>query len=822
MALSCTTDSNEDAYCDSQQEALIETQVPDAFGPNVTLQDVKVTVDHAKVGDSSPIVNATHGPSYSMTADIGSDAASLQSMPTIHVAAPVQDRSLPLSTEPATLPARPPPVLSTGSSIAQGDAFRSVRQRRARHRSVGEVSVCQIQCCLDVFPFHQSRASNRLSGFFTSFINRREPTPSREPTREDSPLSNDAAVEDSRVSSPIPARSSTPPPPPLPPPSLQELGLSLSAITSELSPSHFSSPPTSGAFLLPHYLLLCHCQGLDVLPLVSPPVIQPYALIRRVSFKNVVVMEQRGVLVAVAGRRDGVRVYALEEIKKAIEWRMEAEAKRERDRQRKETMKKVTRNTESVSDSHNASEKTRKASTSSSFRGEPDFPRSNLLRKNSQHKRPDPIPTSSSTSSIPLIPRPATQRTSTKQQSNSIIGLTSDATQHTGLPPPYAGSTNIVSPRLQTRPSYISLSPRGNTVANVRNQAAIQRAEASRNHDDQKSDWAASSDEEAIDAVAAGPSGTHLDERTSATFTASTHSITSPQLGNPHPVPVQVANHSATSTLGRQTRPSNLDLSAAGSDTIVPPEPSPAPSLLTLRQVLSQNPLFSDDPIGSPCQLEDDDDDADGEITLAQALLESRLPELPPIGTQHPQEPILITPLTPRESNPQIIPTQTLDSDLRGSVVRRNSTRRRRRWSIMVSSPTAEHGLESPFPPPLSAPATRTTNQISRYPSAERGSAPHLSAEPVPDPVASVPSEAVPQSSRSSRFLPWIINSVLHGRGPEERPPTSASLPELSDVGSRWTSPMTTPVPSPKLEYVKLPGTKGSILVKAVETAKKR
>jgi hypothetical protein len=32
----------------------------------------------------------------------------------------------------------------------------------------------------------------------------------------------------------------------------------------------------------------------------------------------------------------------------------------------------------------------------------------------------------------------------------------------------------------------------------------------------------------------------------------------------------------------------------------------------------------------------------------------------------------------------------------------------------------------------------------------------------------------------------------------------------------------TTSVPPPKLDYVKLPGTKGSLLIKAVETPKKR
>jgi len=131
-------------------------------------------------------------------------------------------------------------------------------------------------------------------------------------------------------------------PPPLPPPSLQELGLSLSILTSDLSPTHFSTPPASGTFLAPRYLLLCHAQGLDVLPLTSPPASQPYALVRRVAFKSVVVMEYRGILVAIAGRRDGVRVYALEEVKKVIEWRIDVETRRERERLQRELAKKTT------------------------------------------------------------------------------------------------------------------------------------------------------------------------------------------------------------------------------------------------------------------------------------------------------------------------------------------------------------------------------------------------------------------------------------------------------------------------------------------------
>ncbi|KAG2338194.1 hypothetical protein BDR05DRAFT_952097 [Suillus weaverae] len=53
-------------------------------------------------------------------------------------------------------------------------------------------------------------------------------------------------------------------------------------------------------FMAPHYLLLCHAQGLNVLPLISPPAAHPYALVHR-------------------------------EVKKAIEWCMEVETWRERE-----------------------------------------------------------------------------------------------------------------------------------------------------------------------------------------------------------------------------------------------------------------------------------------------------------------------------------------------------------------------------------------------------------------------------------------------------------------------------------------------------------
>jgi hypothetical protein len=50
-------------------------------------------------------------------------------------------------------------------------------------------------------------------------------------------------------------------------------------------------------------------------------------------------------------------------------------------------------------------------------------------------------------------------------------------------------------------------------------------------------------------------------------------------------------------------------------------------------------------------------------------------------------------------------------------------------------------------------------------------------------------------------------------------------MPKIADMDSSKKVPgtPTTPhAPPPKLEYVKLPGTKSALIVKAVETAKKR
>ncbi|KAJ3517364.1 hypothetical protein NLJ89_g535 [Agrocybe chaxingu] len=795
---------------------ITEVQVVDGLGGNIDLDDVMKVSDTSKVVQDSPMLESMRGASISTSVDQTSDGASVHSMPAVHITEPTSpgpQRPSPTSPEATLLDSRPPPPSPARSSTFQEEGSLSQQQRRARHRSAIEPR------------------PNRLSGFFTNLMHRREPphTPSREAIREDSapPEPRTNSEVPSRASSPLVQRPVTPPPPPLPPPTLQELGLSLSALTTNLAPSHFSTPPASGAFLAPHYLLLCHAQGLDVLPLVSPPAPQPYALVRRVSFKSVVVMEQRGVLVAIAGRRDGVRVYALEEVKKAIEWRIDVEVRRERDRLRRENVKKMTLRTADVTDDRDSTEKTRKASLSTPPPGETDHTRTNLLRKSSHN----PLPAPPSPPPVPLIPRSATRRTPKKRPPNPSIQIPTNPPEPAGHPPPYAGPSDTVNqPTLQSRPSFVSLRSRsrGNSVSNVLTAPRHRPDETTATQDDSKADWAESSDEEAIDAVAAGPSGTHLDERTSATLSAA-RAATSPQLqpNVAQPVPVPVLPRTGSAAL-RRNRPSNLDLSLTRSNVIPPPEPSPVPTLLTLRQALSHSlpTAESPNPDTPLAEADDDDEDAEGHISLAQALLESRIPDLPPMGTRRAQEPILITPSNSNLRQDEPSSPQTADGHNSSSIGRSSSSnaRRRRRWSIMISSPSTEIA-----PEPTTAPSVRSASRFSRSNSFRSNRSQTPTARSVTEPVPSMPSTVVPatpltagaapQSSRASRFFPRIFSSVLHGRSSEDHPPTRSASP-IDAEGLRWT-PGPQQSPPPKLEYVKLPGTKGALLVKAVETAKK-
>jgi hypothetical protein len=68
-----------------------------------------------------------------------------------------------------------------------------------------------------------------------------------------------------------------------------------------------------------------------------------------------------------------------------------------------------------------------------------------------------------------------------------------------------------------------------------------------------------------------------------------------------------------------------------------------------------------------------------------------------------------------------------------------------------------------------------------------------------------------------------LLSNAFHGRRSDERP--SSPIPQTIDIDNSkrvTATPLMPHVPPPKLEYVKLPGTKGALMVKAVETAKKR
>ena len=518
-------------------------------------------------------------------------------------------------------------------------------------------------------------------------------------------------------------------------------------------------------------------------------------------------MEQRGVLVAIAGRRDGVRVYALQEVKRVIEWRIDAEIKRERDKLRRENVKKVPIR---INDSQDFTDKFRKASLSTPPPGEPDRGRANLLRKHSHTTLLVPV----APPPLPLIPRSATPRTPRKRKNPSMQILPGPS----GHPPPYT-LLDSNAPPLQSRSSYVSLRPRGASISNVFNSPDETRAQ-----DDRKAEWVESSDDEAIDVVAAGSSGSHLDERTSATL-SSNRALISPPMQS---IVAQAEISTMRGSTGRlrRRRPSNLDLSLTGSNTIPAPEPSPVPTLITLRQALSQ-PLSSTNPETPFMEIDDDEADVEGHISLAQALLESRIPDLPPIGTRNPQEPILIVPSqVPRSATAQLSPITGNSNDF---IDGGSTNGRRRRWSIMISSPASEtphDTLSSTLARPLTASSslserfTRSRSFRSQTPTSHSLTDPPPSAPPE---IPSLPDHSLiqaPRTPRSARFFPRIMNA-LHGRRSHECFLVPSQTPIETGEGLRWSNG-TSQIPPPKLEYVKLPGTKGALLVKAVETARKR
>ena len=776
---------------------------------------------------------------------------------------------------------------------------------------------------------YQSRASNRLSGFFSNLLHRRDALPnssSRSGLREErgtSPRPQDSSSPPrSRSASPAPTRPVTPPPP-LPSPTLQELGLTLSALTGALSPSHFSTPPSSGAFLAPHYLLLCHAQGLDVLPLISPPAPQPYALVRRVSFKSVVVMEQRGVLVAIAGRRDGVRVYALEEMKKAVEWRIEVEVRRERERARREEAKKAAVRpipSNVILDPRDSSEKAKPTllpplSTSLPLPTSTSN-RSKLSRRSSQSSTPMTATPRAPTSKRSRPPPHLT--TSTPAQASQSRTPTQEPT---GLPPPYSNSPES-RPLLRSSPSVVSLArsrrPSVSQVLGAAPPVPRRKSENTRDPDSKAENWIegrGSSDDEAIDIVAAGASGGQaLDERTSVR-----HSVPSPSHGI-ETTPITLANsgRSPSTRNTRRNRPANLDLSLTrtNSHSVAAAPPSPTATLLNLRQALQHAPplpnAHSTDQRSTETPEPDDDEEAPSrEVSLAQMLMESRIPDLPPIGTRHPQQPLILggaAPLNPGRSSVQgqcstpddedededaptrgvslaqmlmesripdlppagsrqaqqpIIlgenePPASPTSSTRPSTVGRSENRRRRRWSVLdgffsdgsSAQPPAVSASSTTLPSTSESAASSSTcrdrrgSPLLRSLSSRRSSSatrPGSRPNPLPPRPSSAGARSAPPSNTDippvpsaltisssgmpshSRFIPRIISNAFSSRRSDDQP--QALVIKSSDTAEGRKTPGNAAsghAPPPKLEYVKLPGTKGALIIKSVETTKKR
>ncbi|GAA5898688.1 hypothetical protein JCM6882_000898 [Rhodosporidiobolus microsporus] len=135
---------------------------------------------------------------------------------------------------------------------------------------------------------------------------------------------------------PLPSSSSPSGPPP-PPPTLQSIGLKNLPLTPAMSVSR-NGQPLCGALLDNKYLLIGTTVGLDFLPLPLPgslpmkqhgsrkrkEVRKPIPLIKRTRFKELAILAERSnILLAIAGRNDHIRVYALDGIRAMIEKKMQ-------------------------------------------------------------------------------------------------------------------------------------------------------------------------------------------------------------------------------------------------------------------------------------------------------------------------------------------------------------------------------------------------------------------------------------------------------------------------------------------------------------------
>ena len=706
-------------------------------------------------------------------------------------------------------------------------------------------------------------------------------------------------------------------------------------------------------------------------------------------------MEERGVLVAIAGRRDGVRVYALEEVRRAVEWRIDVEVRKEMDRLRREEMKRLAalppinltlqmKGSAAPKSAPPAGAKERSHKSTlmnsptkdttpvgASDQGDPTTTTpvaSTTDRKMSMKKRPPKVPQearsrdSNFSSSQPLPPAPALpippllpvphapplQRL-LPRTSIANLNIHRHATRRA-----MSAREAMAAPVLHPEPDIVTMD-----ISDVISIPTVGE-KISLRKEPTKGEWmdgGGHSDEEAL--VAAGPSGSAaLDERTSAAARASVSRANSGltnETVRTSDVDVPIISSSGDRSTGgivRQRRPSCLNLSPA---TVRPEEgegddddmPSPAPTLLTIRQALQATTgrtAAEDAPNANTATSDHDEPNTPtGEvISFAEWLLESRLPDAPPLGIEGDRTlcrrgaSVGSAPVTPL-SGSAVVGTALVtryplsrgydlygtggnggpDTDAeraedrteghgasdtengsgtgrtmrsngvkqgnqpasRGGSVRAAGKRKRRRWSVFDgilypgsashvsgpssvvptqqspvaaghSTPTRQVIGSSASQPQILQPETRPSFRRHRSTRSQGASSTNSHLPASQSAVNAVsdsetgygstrvlssrpPPSSRPHHSRLSRFFNLKSSktrnrsSFIHEEGflhalDSSLGGTGALAQEYERRSAMAMNAMAPAAPAPKLEYIKLPGTKGAIMVKAVETARKR
>ncbi|KIO24895.1 hypothetical protein M407DRAFT_8709 [Tulasnella calospora MUT 4182] len=785
------------------------------------------------------------------------------------------------------------------------------------------------------------RGSNRISGFFSNLLHLRDrseaassepqaaatPSPpastaAPRPSSSRSNVTQPGSLQPLKPLQPPSSESLQPierpptPPPALPAPSLRELGLQMTAITPTLHAPQFPSLPVSGVFLSPHYLLLCHNQGLDVMPLNGSLAPQPYALIRRVAFKSVLVMEERGVLVAIAGRREGVRVYSLDEVRKAVEWRIHAEVEKERERYEGmggewEHVQKAffgsawpAQLEDGKEDSPISAGLPSKLSIDSPHEGPPLRGVSTPFVPTSpaqpaQEAAPSPRPRRSSLPPSPpppyvsLSPTASTSEQSPGQTSNSTATPTAPSQPTTqaspfnkspdnlAVPEEAAGPSRTRNPSISTlsppTPAHTIVPPTTNDEEEQANEKGkgVDRTGGPLADDEKELERTVDSDDEALDPVAAGPS-----PRASTSL-----SLSGVEDGTPDS-PTEVGEDfiSFAQALAESRLPSVPPLSAGQNRSSTVPlvvKPAVPASSIISALAASRNSMSSS-------QL-----DFNAIARLGNPPIPTP-PPVPPVPNETPQAAkkrrrFSMVPFNKasggnnKNNRSSVMPLAAASASTPNLMEPGPSSAQANGGFSPPAVPTPFSRLAEPLPPP-SAPASvgRSQSNSSLVPGDGASSSGPVRRSLMPGTTVdrifssqtapsspmktsrsatsfhstgsgNTNSAASPPSPRGSRrFLPKLFTGFKkhhEARNSKDSNGRQRSEAEkrLGVGGSASAAAMSAPMlgnpgptvptgrvndatamhmtivqaPPPKLEYVKLPGTKGAIAIKAVETAKK-